>query len=125
MSTIPQIDSRAPNSFSMKVALVARFAQHGPTVVNLRTCERSEWLLVAIDQARIKIEVLSGYLSLFGHNLDMVVSVHENAYLTDAEQVRIQVLSEAGADVIVSLFPGGTFSISEIARVSTIMRETG
>jgi hypothetical protein len=27
--------------------------------------------------------------------------------------------------VIVSLFPGGTFSISEIARVSTIMRETG
>jgi len=109
----------------MKVALVARFAQHGPTVVNLRTYERSEWLLFAVDQTRIKIEVLSGYLSLFGHNLDMVVSVDENAYLTDAEQVRIQVLSEAGADVIVSLFPGGTFSISEIARVSTIIRETG
>jgi acyl-CoA synthetase (AMP-forming)/AMP-acid ligase II len=79
--------------------------------------------LVAVNQAKITIEVLSGYLSLCGQSLDMVVSAKENAYLTNAEPVMIQVLSEAGADVIISLFPGRTFSISEIARVSVTARE--
>ena len=91
-------------------------------VVNLKTCARSEWLLVAVDQAKIKIEVLSGYLSLIGNRLDMAVSANENAYLTEFEQVRLQVLSEAGADVMVSLFRGGAFSISEITRVAMNVR---
>jgi acyl-CoA synthetase (AMP-forming)/AMP-acid ligase II len=123
MPTVPQIGRSASSNFSMKVGLVARFAPHGPTVVNLRTCERSEWLLIAVNQAKIRIEVLSGYLSLSGQSLDMIISAKENAYLTNTEHVMIQVLSEAGADVIVSLFPGRTFSISEIARVPVTARE--